>query len=333
LSSFNVLNAFLNFNYYKQFQIRAGRFKAPFTYEWYKLNAWRFITPERSLFATNFGLNRMLGVMAWGELLEKRIEYAVGIFDGPRNSFQDFNTPKDVIAFLNFRPFDQTDGFLKNLNIGGSMDYGMQDNPALPAVLRVDTNASSETLNNTSVTSNASIPFLAWNNGVTERGVRELWELHLAHYWQGLSFISGWDSGVNSYAAARGPNVPISVQGFFAEAAYLITGETVNERTVVDPIRRFDLRPGKFGLGAIEPFARYSFLDVSNRVFTAGLADPNLWTNRVQLVDVGVNWYLNRAVKIYLDWEHAMYGQPIYASPGHFQTNSNLFWLRFQIYY
>ena len=45
----------------------------------------------------------------------------------------------------------------------------------------------------------------------------------------------------------------LPIDGYFVQAAYLLTGETINERTVVDPIRRFDLRPGRFGLGAFEP--------------------------------------------------------------------------------
>lgn len=52
---------------------------------------------------------------------------------------------------------------------------------------------------------------------------------------------------------------------------------------MIDPIRRFDLRPGKFSLGAFEPFARFRNIRISNQVFTSGLADPNRWTNHVNL--------------------------------------------------
>ena len=69
-----------------------------------------------------------------------------------------------------------------------------------------------------------------------------------------------------------------------------------------------------------------------NQVFAAGLADPNLWSNRVDVVDVGLNWYLNKFVKVYFDWEHAMFGQAVYASPGVWQKTNDLFWLRLAIY-
>ena len=61
--------------------------------------------------------------------------------------------------------------------------------------------------------------------------------------------------------------------------------------------------------------ARYSMLELNRRVFTAGFADPNLWTNHTQMVDVGFNWYLNKSVKIYFDWEHAIFGSPWSTTP------------------
>ena len=84
---------------------------------------------------------------------------------------------------------------------------------------------------------------------------------------------------------------------------------------------------------AFELTARYSELGLGPRVFTAGLADPNLWTNRAEMTDVGFNWYLNKFVKVYFDWEHAMFAQPVYYRPGGLQKTSDLFWLRFQVYF
>ena len=83
--------------------------------------------------------------------------------------------------------------------------------------------------------------------------------------------------------SGRTPPSAYPSNGYFVQVAYLITGETIRERTVVDPINRFDLRPGKFGLGAIEPNVRYSEMFLGRQVFTSGLADPNLWTNNVQM--------------------------------------------------
>jgi len=93
------------------------------------------------------------------------------------------------------------------------------------------------------------------------------------------------------------------------------------------------LRSGRFGWGALEPTARYSELTLDRRVFTDGFADPSLWTNQARLVDVGMNWYLNKFVKVYFDWEHAMFASPVFSRSGHSQTSSDLFWVRTQVYF
>jgi len=333
-TNFGFLNAFLNFNYDKRLQLRLGRFKPPFTYEWYKLNNYRFIAPERALFAENFGLSRMTGIMGWGLLWDERLEYAVGMFAGPRNSDQDYNTQKDVAALLNYRPFSLTHSPLRNLNLGGSVDYGQQDNPANPAVLRTNVNASAQDVGSSEAIANVAVPFLAFNSNVVERGRRELWELHLAYYYEGLSLIGQWGQGINSFAKrTQGPPVPMSVDGWSIALAYLVTGETLSERTVIDPIHRFDLRRGMFGLGAFEPYARYSALNVGDEVFTEGLADPNLWTNQVRMTDIGFNWYLNRLTKVYVDWQRAWFGDPVFYRPGGLRSTNDIFWVRLQFYY
>jgi phosphate-selective porin OprO/OprP len=332
-ASVGVLNAFLNYTYSNRIRFRFGRDKAPFTYEWYKLNVWRFTTPDRSLFAQNFGLNRMVGFMAWGELIPDKVEYAAAIVDGPRNSSQDYNSAKDVVGFVNFTPFRDSDSFLKNLNFGGSVDFGNQDNPLTPAVLRTNTSSSSTALSASDATNAATVPFLAFNNNVRERGNRELWELHLAYFYRGLSLYGGWGSGYDSFAVTNQRPVRLPVNGYNVTVAYLLTGETMDERTLIDPLRRFDLRSGKFGLGAFEPFARYSQLDLGHQVFTAGLADPNLWTNHARVVDLGMNWYLNKAVRVIFDWEHAMFGNEVYYRPGRFASTNDLLWLRLQVYF
>jgi hypothetical protein len=51
------------------------------------------------------------------------------------------------------------------------------------------------------------------------------------------------------------------------------------------------------------------------------------------LVDVGVNWYLNQFIKVSFDWEHAILGKPVVPTDGHFREQSDLFWVRTQLYF
>jgi phosphate-selective porin OprO/OprP len=51
------------------------------------------------------------------------------------------------------------------------------------------------------------------------------------------------------------------------------------------------------------------------------------------MVDVGANWYLNQFIKVYLDWEHPMFGSPVLSTSGHFRQSNDLFWVRTQLYF
>ena len=328
----NLLDSYLNYRFSDGFQFRFGRYKTPFDYEWYRVHIWHTLAPERSPFAQNFGGNRRFGFMGWGSLFDNRLEYAVGSFNGQRNGFTAFNSHQDIMAFLSFKPFEQnSDSFLQNLQVGGSLDAGIENNPLSPAVLTTSSPATPFPLTQGS----AAVPFLAFSDGVRERGYRALWELHVAYYYGGLSFLGAWDSGFQDYAHGSSGPPPIRVPtgGYFAQVGYIMTGETIRDRTLIEPLNPFDLRPGHFGLGALEVTARFSELTLGRQVFTGGLADPNLWSAQAQMVDIGLNWYLNKFVKIYLDWEHAIFATPVFYGPGGFQKSNDLYWVRCQVFF
>jgi phosphate-selective porin OprO/OprP len=272
--------------------------------------------------------------MFWGTILDKRADYALGVFDGPRNSYEDFNDAKDIMGYINTRPFfrENNKGFLlRDLNLGGSFTYGVQDNPLLPRSLRTASNAS-----NAGTADRVSPPFLIFNNLVTETGERGMWSAHLAYFYNQLSVVADYNGasighGINERASTT---ILVPVHGYSIAAGYFLTGETVERRTVVDPLRPFDLRKGKRGPGALELIARYGTLDMDPVVFSTGLADPNLWSNRAWITNLGVNWYWNKYVKLFLNWEHAEFGDPVfYAPPARLAQTNEILWFRFQIYF
>jgi phosphate-selective porin OprO/OprP len=328
--SFNILNAFVNFDYDKRLQFRVGRFKVPYTYEYYKISFMDLLAPERSVYNNSFALNRSVGAQFWGELFDKRVEYALGVFDGARKTYQPYGNNADLAGLLNFTPFVQGNSALKHLNVGGSGDFGHENNPLDPAVLRPAETESNATLASTSAANTASVPILSFNDNVREKGARSLWDVHLAYFYKSLALLGSWSSGFDSWAAGDGRPVRVPVDGYFIQAGYILTGETLTESTVIDPLHPFDIRPGRFGLGAIQPQARFSALTLGRDVFTGGLADPNLWTNQVYMVDAGFNWYLNKFTKVYFDWEHLVFGDPVYYRPGRLQKTSDMLWMRLQ---
>jgi phosphate-selective porin OprO/OprP len=156
---FSILDVFLNVNYDRRLQFRIGRGKSPFTYEFWGVPTQGLPNGEWSLFFNNFGMNRDLGAMLWGESVAGRIDYAAGIFNSTPNAQFDLSNPKSLIAFLNFAPFRPArDSALENVNIGGSLVAGDQDHVPVPQELRTIV----------PIAGNAAIgvPFLAFNNNV-----------------------------------------------------------------------------------------------------------------------------------------------------------------------
>jgi phosphate-selective porin OprO/OprP len=328
LDAVNLLDAYLNVNFDPRLQFKIGRFKTPYTYEFYNLTINSFPVPERSLFFNNFGLNRDLGGMAFGQLYQNRFDYAVGIFNGTRNGFLDGNDFKDVAGLINFRPFaTREDSPLENLSFGGSVEYGKQNNIPIPTVFRT----------NVAVTGNLAVgpEFMALNNLVREVGDHGFWAAHLAYFYRHLSLIGEYEAGFQDYAKTTNMayRTRVPVQSFYVMGGYFLTGEVVSGRGVVKPKRNFDVRRGKLGLGAIELAGRYSFLNIGRDIFSAGLSDPNLWTNQLYTTDLGVNWYWTQYIKVYIGWQHAGFGNPVLYAPNRWQVTSDQFWLRFQIFF
>ena len=235
------------------------------------------------------------------------MDYAAGIFNGNRNGFLDFDNGKDVASFVNFLPFLKSDSdFLKHFNVGGSVLRGLgtfrpDSEPA--AAERADAGQSDH---------RRAVPGVrAGDARLGQAGV-----LVAAHGLVLREFVA--DRGVaerlrvhGEPAIRRSTRTRIPVQSFYVQLGYFLTGEKVEMRNVVKPDRPFDLRQGKRGPGAWELALRYNALDVSNRVFSAGFADPNLWTNRVDTIDVGLNWYWNQYIKTYIGWQHAIFADPV----------------------
>ncbi|WP_169975697.1 porin [Tautonia rosea] len=332
-SDLNLLDSFINVGSDERLMFKIGRFQSPQNYEQFAIQNMWLIAPERSLFTSNLGLNRQVGAMFWGTVLDDRLDYALAAVNGPRNSYEDFNDDKDLMTYFNLRPFqDQPRGSLfRLLNLGGSFVYGTQDNPLVPRSFRVATNAS-----NAGTADRAAPPFLIFNPGVIERGQRAFWSAHMAYFYRSLSIFADYNGAILRYAPSMSApkSAVLPAHGLSIAAGYFLTGEELERRTLVEPLRPFSLKRGSFGPGAIELFGRYSTFDISSNIFDAGLADRNLWSNSAAITNLGVNWYPNRFVKVLLTWQYASFGSPVfYAEPDQKMIDNNMLWLRFQLYY
>ena len=330
----DLLDGNVNFRPDRRFQVRFGRMLVPYSYDWYDHLEQFFITPERALFPLNFGIARSAGLEAHGRLFDDRLQYAVGGYDGHLTGLADNNTTRDAVGYLNFQPFLRSERFplLKHFNVGVSGFLGQQISPLAPLPLRTSLQSSE----NDEAAQKATSIFLNYNQDAYLVGGRSGTALHMAWYVGGLSFEAEWQGSRDHYErTGESYQVSVPVSGNHFTASYFITGETVTGRGMVDPLRPFDPGKNAWGPGAIELFARYSELALGQTIFTAGLANPQDWTRNIGMTDVGFNWYLTRYLKIYVDWQHSMYGTPVLLNPdtGVHSRENDLFWIRGQLYY
>jgi phosphate-selective porin OprO and OprP len=335
--SFDLLDAFISLRLDDRLGLRIGRMKTPYLYEYFSIAEGDLFAPERSLFGANLSLNRQIGAMLRGDIFKGRLTYAMGVFNGPRNSFGDFNSAKDLIGYLNARPFLESEGLeaLKYFNIGGSFDAGYQSNNNTPQPTYFET-ANDQTSGTGAI--GVSPTFLHLNNNVVEFGQRVQWSADIVWFYKSLTLMAEYGGGRAGYGFLNGTaSTPVNFSGYHVTASYFLTGEQLTRRVnVVKPRRDFNFeffKGGAFSPGAWEVYARYSTLDFGSNIFTAGFADPNLWTNHAATTDIGLNWYLNFYTRIYLDWQHAMFGNPVSVAPGRFSSTTDLFWLRFQVFF
>jgi phosphate-selective porin OprO/OprP len=331
--NWDLLDGNINLRLAEGFQIKLGRCLVPYSFDWFDHLEQYFIAPERALFPLNFGLSRQAGVMAWGNAADGRLDWAIGGFNGHLSGVTDNNPDQEAVGYFNFRPFLNSAGYtpLRHLNIGASGSLGQVVRDETPLPLRTSVQAAE----NDAATTDASAVFLNFNDGTVYHGTSDFAAVHLAYYFQGLSFESEWNLGqvqMSRPGLQSRPEIP--VRGFHAMLSYFITGEQIERRTTVVPLRPFRPFSGECGPGAIEPFVRYSQLSLGDTVFRDGLANGEFWTNKVGMVDLGVNWYPNQWIKFYIDWQHAAYGSPVLINPrGIFSRSSDLFWLRCQFYF
>ena len=263
----NILDVFLDINADPRFNIRMGRYKMTFTYEFFVEPPQALISPEYSLFFNNFGQNRDLGVMAYGRILQNKVDYAAGIFNGSRNGFLATQDQKYFSGFLNWKPFGNAeDSLLENFNVGGSVFAGDTTTPIVPnpPILRTSVPTSGNAL--------LSEPFLAFNSAVRQSGLLAFWDLTHGLFLQpssdGLRRIGRAVSRITLLRAPLRTGPVCRFRAYYIQAGYFLTGERVGSIGVVKPLSPFDIRRGHFGTGAWEITGRYSTLNVGDEVFT-----------------------------------------------------------------
>jgi len=313
-----VQDAYLDARFAKVFNLRAGKQKPPLGQE-RLLSATDILFIERAL-PTALVPNRDVGVQVYGDLAPW-LTYQVGVFNGVIDGGSgdtDTADSKDVVGRLLFSPF-KTGGHerLQSLTIGvggsGGKEVGTVAAPAL-AQLR-----SGGQLVWFRYRTDGTVP-----NTTVADGSRTRFTTHGQYYLGQLGLQAEYVVSRQEVRRATTAD-EIEQQSWQVTGSWVLTGETATGRAIA-PRKVF--APGKGDWGAFEIVARANALTVDDAAFPV-FANPDAAARQANAAGVGLNWYLNRNVKIAADYELTRFDRGALA--GADRPDEHALFTRFQI--
>jgi phosphate-selective porin OprO/OprP len=319
-----IQDAYINVHYWDAFQVEAGKFKQPFSYE--QLIQDRYVpTLERSLI-DQLVPARDEGIMIHGgKLFSGRLDWAFSVSNGEINGDTDTNDLKDLAGRVAVRPFgcSPCGSLLRGLQLGIAGTTGVEEEQAMPQTLKTP----------------AGVPWFQFNSSVRADGRRDRWSPEIVYFYGPLGVAAQYFEQVQRFrpTATSAIDEKIPFDGFYVLLTYLLTGE--ERSTYSEQIRpRRDYNPWyPFACpGAWEAVARVSRLDVGDQVFASGsrrLADPTRYSDGATELTAGFNWYLNAWVRTQFNWEHAWFDERVRLGPGPqgLLSHQDTLMMRFQI--
>ena len=275
-------------------QIRAGKFKGPVSLERLQSQT-DLLFIERAL-PTGIAPNRDVGISLGGDLFGGRARYDVGLFDGTvdgGNTDGDVGDNKDGHARLFLTPFARSGGLFAGLGFGvaGTLgeEHGSATAPALASYRSEGQNVFF------SYRADGTAPNTAFADGRRTRIAPQ------ASYLRGpLGLYGEWIRSTQVVNRA-GALATISAKAWQATGSFALTGDQASF-TGLAPRRPVT----EGGAGALELVVRYAELSVDDEAFPT-FADPARAARRAREWGTGLNWYLERRVKIAANYLHTTF--------------------------
>ena len=288
--------AYLNVHYWPQFQIQVGKFKEPVGLERLQSGA-NLLFAERGL-PTQLVPNRDVGVQLHGQLFDGTLNYAAGVFNGVQDSGSsdsDVGTDdhKDVAARLFAHPFKKSKiGPLQGLGVGLGGSWGNQ--AGIPPAFKT-------------VGQQTFFSYVAGtgtNVNVSADG--EHWRLapQAYYYWGPFGLFGEYVVSSQKLRRDAGGAAPffatVHNRAWQVAGSWFVTGER-NSFAPVTPLRPLNFSERHWG--ALELAARYGELTIDDELFGANSFATASSARKARSWGVGLNWYLNKNVKLTLDYD------------------------------
>lgn len=292
-----VQDAYVNAHLADAFQVQAGKFKEPVGLERLQSGA-NLLFVERG-YPTQLVPNRDVGLQLQGDGPGGLWRYEAGIFNGVANGGSGDNEQsdddKDFAGRLFVTPFARTDsGWWRGLGLGVAGTIGDQE-----GALRSLVTPGQQTFF-------AYTPGTGTNANVVADG--RIWRVSpQAYFYHGpfgvLAEYVIASQHVRRTAGTTTTDATLRNRAWQVAGSWFVTGED-NGFKAVTPAHPFRL--GAAGWGALEIAARYGELDVDDHTFPL-FANPDTAASKAASWGVGVNWHLNRNLKLSANYEQTTF--------------------------
>jgi phosphate-selective porin OprO/OprP len=290
-SGAQIYDAYLNYRYRPELQLRAGKFKVPVGLEQLQSDP-NTLFNERSL-VTALTPNRDIGFQLWGDIAGGALSYAVGVFngvgDGRNTSNADFEDHREVAARFFAQPFKHSrTTALQGLGFGIAGSYG-------------NTVSNSMGLASGYLTDGQQT-FFTYTNNVVASG--DHWRLSpQGYYYYGPFGLLG-EYVISDQRVTKGTNaIALQHAAWQVSASWVLTGEDASYSGVT-PRHPFDLASGHWG--AFQVVGRYAELDIDDDAFPL-FSNPDASASEARAWSAGLNWYLNRNLRINASYSHTTF--------------------------
>ena len=290
-----LFDAYWEGKFDRAFTVRAGKFKSPISLE--RLRSATDVTFAERGFPSNLAPNRDIGLQIAGDIADGVFSYQAGVFDGAAdlgNVDADLSDSKDLVARVFVQPFRR--GALQGSGFGIAGSAGNEQGSATATGLPGYRTPSQQT-------------FFRYRTSTTAPAGTVLAAGRRARLYPQAFLALGSLGVLGEYALSRqdvvvaGTTARLEHHAWQASGSYFLTGEKAGFRSPA-PRRPFDLKAGTFG--ALELAARYGEIDIDEDAFPL-FADPAGSASKARGVGLGINWYLNQAIKVLVNYEHTTF--------------------------
>ena len=307
-----LYDAYIQLNYFSRANLRVGKFKPPVGLERLQSDDdTSFI--ERAL-PTLLAPSRDIGYQIAGDLVKRRASFQVGVFNGvPDNGLSDSSPSghRDYAARIFLTPFlPETRNPLSGLGVGIGATSGSVDGIALASYKTFGQNT-----------------FFSFASGTTLAGHRTRLAPQAYYYLGPFGAIAEYtlsEEGLQKGTVRR----DIAFRAWQIGASYVLTGE---KKGFTSPVPRKAFDPHNHGWGAVEVAVRTSDFSAEQGIYNYGFASPTTTPRHAREWVGGVNWYLNRMLRISMDYGNTNFGGGAAAAAGGNRPSEKALLQRFQI--